>query len=167
MYPSEEHEINPVLVTVWVLVLVVFAIILFFFHNYWNLLAEEQLSAVSLNHYMWSFSLDLKYITFVPLNNFTKNSYIICICPVLRMSSCHVNIRTLHFTNNTKINERVSDKPISRIIHKIGQVLEKRLVFVPTDKVVTNEMMVWRKYYTEILKNETIHSSTVKAVLSI
>ena len=73
--------------------------------------------------------------------------------------------RISHFKNNLEVNNRVHNTPISRIRNKL-QILSKRFVFVPADKAANNVVVVCRKYYTDVLKNEILNSSTFKSIRS-
>ena len=72
-----------------------------------------------------------------------------------------VDKRISHFENNLEVNNIVHNTHISR--NKF-QELSKRFVFVPADKAANNVVVVCRKYYTDVLKNEILNSSTCKSI---
>ena len=76
-----------------------------------------------------------------------------------------MDIRISHFENNLEINKGVHNTSISRIRNKL-QRLAKRFVFVPAETTANNVVMVCRKYYTDVLTNEILNSSSFKSVRS-
>ena len=74
-----------------------------------------------------------------------------------------IDKRISHFENDLEVNNRVHNTAISRIRNKL-QILSKRFVFVPTDKAANNVVVVCRTYYTDVLKNEILNSSTFKSI---
>ena len=73
-----------------------------------------------------------------------------------------VNIRIKHFETHYKQQDTIPS--ISRIKRKLKD-LEKEYIFVPADKAV-NAVIVWRKFYIEVLRNEITNSSTFQAMTS-
>ena len=65
------------------------------------------------------------------------------------------------------ITEPIKKQPlsISRIRNKLPE-LSKRFVFVPSDKAANNVVVVCRKYYTDVLKNDILYSCTFKFIRS-
>ena len=69
-----------------------------------------------------------------------------------------VDIRIEHFKLNFHQEKRPKNN-ISRIKEKLKK-FGKEFVFAPADKAANNIIIVWRKYYIEVLKNEITSSQT-------
>ena len=74
-----------------------------------------------------------------------------------------VDIRIKHHeANYICSNPRMT---VTRIKQKLKQLGEK-FVFVPADKAANNVVIVWRRYYIEVLRNEITNSNTFEATVS-
>lgn len=81
------------------------------------------------------------------------------------MKKCCIYLYIINnnFENNWDINKIVHNTPIPRIRNRL-QELSKRNVFVLANKAACNNVVIYRKYYKDVLRNEIKDSSAQKVI---